>query len=182
MGADGGGARELVRNVGQYAEPQVSPDSQWVFYNGPDEAGEGSFWKVPFEGGQPAKVWPAPCRLSPEGRRLVCFQRNTEPDAVPKAVVVPAEGGAPLRTLGWPREANALYWSPDGQGFEYIATREGVTNVWRMPLAGGREQKLTDWQTQAPLWSFAWSRDGRTLAVTRDTRNDELVLIQNFRD
>ena len=62
-----------------------------------------------------------------------------------------------------------------------MAEREGLSNIWRLPLTGGKEQKLTDWQTPATIWYLAWSRDGRQLAVTRDTRKDQLILIQNFR-
>jgi hypothetical protein len=53
--------------------------------------------------------------------------------------------------------------------------------TWPLNLSTRREQKLTDWQTTAPLWWFAWSRDGKQLAVTRDTQTNHLVLIQNFR-
>ena len=86
-----------------------------------------------------------------------------------------------MRTLEWPRAANAMYFSPDGQAVDYIAERDGFSNVWRLSLAEGKEQKLTDWQTSEHLWYFAWSNDGRQLALTRDTPSHQLVLIQNFR-
>ena len=98
-----------------------------------------------------------------------------------KILVVPASGGDPVRTIDWPQNTNTVDWSPDGQAFDYIAERDGMTNVYRMPLAGGKEQKLTDWQTAVEVWDFAWSRDARTLAVTRDNENHELILIENFR-
>ena len=183
MSMDGGGARELVRNVDQFADPQVSPDSRWVYYNSRDEAGHPCFWKVPFDGGQPVMVRAkTPCRLAPDGGRLACSYRDLAvADAITKLQIVPASGGDPTRTLDWPKDANALYWSPDGQSLDFIAERDGVPNVWRLSLASGREQRLTDWQTNVPLWWFAWSRDGKQLAVTRDTQTTHLVLIQNFR-
>ena len=182
MGLDGGGAKEVVRNVDRFAEPQISPDSQWVFYNNRDEAGNTSFWKVAFEGGQPLKVREkTPCRVSPDSKWFVCRHREEGPEAPYKFIIVPAGGAEPTKTFDWPKGAETLYWSPDGQAIDYIANREGVYNVWRMRLEGGKEQKLTEWQTTEPLWSFAWARDGRTLAVTRDTGNNALLLIQNFR-
>ena len=182
MGADGGGAKELVRNVHQFADPQVSPDSQWVFYNSDDAAGQPAFWKVPFDGGEPVKVREkTPCRLSPDGKWFVCYQVDPVPGVPVKLLVVPAEGGDPVRTLDAPLNSNRVWWSPDGKALDYTATREGVANVYRLPLAGGKEQRLTEWQTNAPLYAFAWSRDGRQLAVTRDTQTTELLLIQNFR-
>lgn len=182
MNVDGGGAKELVRNVDRFAEPHVSPDSQWVFYNSRDESGNSAFWKVPFDGGDPVKVREkTTCRLSPDAKWFLCAHRDFAPDAPLKVLIVPASGGDGVRTLDWPQNANSLYWSPDGQAFDYIAERDGMTNVWRMPLAGGKEQKLTDWQTAVEVWDFAWSRDTRTLAITRDNENHELILIENFR-
>ena len=179
---DGGGAKELVRNVGQFAAPRVSPDSRWVFYNARDETGAPAFWKVPFDGGEPVKVREkTPCHPSPDGKWFVCAQDAPGPDATLKAPVVPAAGGDPVHTLDWPKDADALWLSPDGQALDFIATRDGVPNIWRLHLASGREQKLTDWQESAPLWWLAWSRDGRQLAVTRDTQANHLVPIQNFR-
>jgi Tol biopolymer transport system component len=112
---------------------------------------------------------------------LICSQRDATPDAVAKLLVVSAENGDVVRTLDWPRGTNAVYWSPDGQAVDFIAERDGYSNVWRLPLAGGREQKLTDSPASQRLWDFAWSNDGRQLAFTRETSTNDLVLIQNFR-
>ena len=83
--------------------------------------------------------------------------------------------------LDWPKGADTVIWSPDGRAVDYIAERDGLTNVWRMTLANGRERKLTDFETPAALFHFAWSNDGRQLSITRDTNSDHLVLIENFR-
>ena len=158
------------------------PDLKWVFYNSRDDKGNPTFWKVPFDGGDPVKAREkTSCRLSPDAKWFLCIYRDFAPDAPLKVLVVPALGGDPVRTLDWPQNTNSVYWSPDGQAFDYIAERDGMTNVWRMPLAGGKEQKLTDWQTAAEVWDFAWSKDPATLAVTRDNENNELILIENFR-
>jgi serine/threonine protein kinase/Tol biopolymer transport system component len=182
MSVDGGGAKELVRNVDRFADPQVSPDLQWVYYNSRDDKGSPTFWKVPFEGGEPVKAREKmSCRLSPDGKLFLCTYRDVAPDAPLKVLVVPASGGDPVRTFDWPEKAGPIYWSPDGQAFDYIAERDGMTNIFRTSLAGGKEQKLTDFQTAVEMWDFAWSKDPVNLAVTRDNENHELILIENFR-
>ena len=182
MNIDGGGAVELVRNVDNLAEPQVSPDGKWIYYNSRDEKSNRAFLRISLDGGQPEKVRDnTMCRLSPDGKLFVCSHRALAPEALAKLLVVSAESGEVIRTLDWPDGVNALYWSPDGQAIDYMAEREGLSNIWRLPVTGGKEQKLTDWQTPATIWYLAWSRDGRQLAVTRDSRKDQLILIQNFR-
>lgn len=182
MDLDGGGAMEIVRNVDSYADPHVSPDGKWVYYNSRDEASNRAFWRVSLDGGQPVKVRDqTKCRLSPDGKQFACAYRDVAPEALAKLLIVSAESGAVIRTFDWPEGTTAVFWSPNGQSVDYMAEREGIMNIWRLPLTGGREQKLTDWQTSAAIWYLAWSRDGRQLAVTRDTRRDQLILIQNFR-
>ena len=182
MNLDGGGAKELVRNVSGFAHPTFSPDSQWVHYNSRDENGNPSFWKVSAEGGQPVKVREkTPCRLSPDGKWFACSYREPRVDTFLKLYIVSAASGETVRTLDWPKGAETVSWSPDGQAVDYIAERDGMSNIWRMTLASGRERKLTDFQTPAELYHFAASNDGRQLSITRDTNIVQLVLIQNFR-
>jgi dipeptidyl aminopeptidase/acylaminoacyl peptidase len=75
---------------------------------------------------------------------------------------------------------DARDWSPDGQGIDYVATEEGVGNIWRLPLAGGRPRPLTEWKSDF-VYRFAWSRDGKQLAASRGTATTDLVLIKDFR-
>ena len=183
MNMDGSGAVELVHNVDSQADPHFSKDGKWVYYNSRDETSSRAFWKVSVDGGQSVKVRDRSiCHLAPDGKSFLCFYRDVAPEALAKLLIVSAESAdVILRTFDWPEGANTVFWSPDGQAVDYISERDGLTNIWRLPLVGGKERKLTDWQTPAPLWFLAWSRDGRQLAITRDTRRDQLILIQNFK-
>jgi serine/threonine protein kinase/roadblock/LC7 domain-containing protein len=183
MNMDGGDAQELVRNVSIFALPRFSPDGQWVYYNSRDENGNPSFFKVSFaDGGAPVKVREkTPCWLSPDAKWFACSYREPRANAFLKLELVSAATGETVRTLDWPKGTDVIYWSPDGQAIDYIAEREGLSNIWRMTLANGRERKLTDFQTPAQLYHFAWSNDARQLSITRDTNSEQLVLIQNFK-
>ena len=182
MNIDGGGAKELVRNVSLFAEPRFSSDAQWIYYNSRDENGNPSFWKVSAEGGAPVKVREkTPCRVSPDGKLWARSYREPTINAFLTLYLVSADSGETVRTHYWPKGANNLYWSPDGKAVDYISERDGISNVWRMTLANGKEHKLTDFQTPATLFHFAWSNASRQLSIVRDTNNEQLVLIQNFR-
>ena len=182
MNMDGSGSTELVHNVDSEAEPHVSRDGKWVYYNSRDETSDRAFRRVSLNGGQPEIVREkTTCRLSPDDKSFLCAYRDAAPEALAKLLVVSAESGDVIRTLNWPEGSNGFFWSPDSQALDYIAEREGQANIWRLPLNGGKEQKLTDWQTTAALWHLAWSRDSHQLAITRETRRNQLILIQNFR-
>ena len=71
-----------------------------------------------------------------------------------------------------------LRWSPDGKSIAFVDDRDGVSNIWRQPVAGGPPQQITDFN-DSYIFAFDWSRDGR-LAAARGAINFDVVLITNF--
>jgi hypothetical protein len=57
---------------------------------------------------------------------------------------------------------------------------DNVTNMWTLPLDGGKLRPLTDWKSDRIFWA-AWSRDGRQLAVARGDTFYDVMLIKDFR-
>jgi len=53
------------------------------------------------------------------------------------------------------------------------------SNIWRQPLDGSAPRQLTHF-TSDRIFSFAWSRDGKRLAVSRGTVSGDVVLIRNL--
>jgi Tol biopolymer transport system component len=92
---------------------------------------------------------------------------------------VPAEGGEPLYHFDAPAGLFGLAWSPDNKALDYALTREGVSNLWEQPLAGGPARQLTHFKSDLIL-DFAWSLDGKQLALARGNYNSNVVLISNF--
>ena len=62
----------------------------------------------------------------------------------------------------------------------YTLTREGVGNLWSQPLEGGKPKQLTHF-TSDQIFSYAWSRDGKQLAVSRGTQQSDVVLLSNLK-
>jgi hypothetical protein len=61
----------------------------------------------------------------------------------------------------------------------YLDTRDGVSNIWSQPLAGGRPTQATKF-SEGLIHRFAYSRDGKQLAVVRPFDSSAAVLIRNF--
>jgi hypothetical protein len=55
-----------------------------------------------------------------------------------------------------------------------------MLNVWIQPVVGGPPQQLTRFVSDE-VQTFAWSPDGRYLALSRGTDIRDAVLIRNFR-
>jgi Tol biopolymer transport system component len=139
--------------------------------------------KAPLEGGAPTQL-SGPrsfgSAISPDGKLLAFFhQPEQEPSRI---VVIPFEGGPPVKTFDHPVGVTALWglrWTPDGRTLTYIKSDIGVANVWGQPLTGGAPKPLTDFKSEA-IRAFDWSRDGR-LAVSRGVVNSDVVLISGFK-
>ncbi|HLL17107.1 MAG TPA: protein kinase [Pyrinomonadaceae bacterium] len=183
MNADGSGQRELVRNVEQFSFPHFAPDNRTVYYASRDGAGNYAFWRVAVEGGEPARVMEktiSNARLSPDGKLFFTMRSEMTPNAPREIVVLPVEGGDPVRTFDAPVGLDMLRWSPDGQGIDYIFRREGASSLWRLPLSGGQPRQLADLKTYFINW-YAWSPDGRQLAVARGNPRTDMILIRDFK-
>ncbi|HEY1402633.1 MAG TPA: hypothetical protein VGB05_00760, partial [Pyrinomonadaceae bacterium] len=184
MNADGSGQRELVRNVEQYSFPHFAPDGRTVYYASRGDAGNYAFWRTGVEGGQPVKVTEQSignARLSPDGKLFFTMRSEFTPNAPRQILVLPLEGGEPVRTIDAPQGFDMPRWSPDGQAVDYVIRREGASGLWRLPLKGDAPpRQLADLKTYFINW-YAWSPDGRQLAVARVNPSTDMILIRDFK-
>ena len=67
--------------------------------------------------------------------------------------------------------------TPDGRGVAYAETG----NLWVQSLDGGPPRQLTRFTDGRPIMSFAWSRDGKRLAIARTSTTDDIVLIKGLK-
>ena len=160
--------------------PEVSADGKWVIYAS-TESTKHTLWKVPIDGGKPVQLtdrlstWPD---VSPDGQKIACWYR-AEPGANWQIAIIPISGGDPEKVFDVPPNADTpipIRWMPDGSGVTFVATPNGVSNVWHQSLGGGAPRQLTDFTSDQIHW-FDWSRDGKTLACSRGKIVNDIVLI-----
>lgn len=185
MNLDGSDSKQLTSGLVDLL-PAVSPDNQWVIYSSIN-SGKITLWKVPLAGGTPVEIInreglnPV---VSPDGKQIAyLFTDATAPDAPPNHIaVIPFEGGEPVKTFeiqpGLAGARTILHWSNDGRSLLYTVITNNVSNVWSQPLDGGKPVQLTNFKEHI-ITAFDWSRDGRTLAVSRGVLIRDAVLINN---
>jgi serine/threonine protein kinase/Tol biopolymer transport system component len=179
MNLDGSNLQQLTRGAGEWF-PQFTPDGRWLIYQALATGEQDRLlWKLPLDGGAAVQLTNRPSYapvVSPEGQRIACNYRP-EAGAPIRIAVLSVADGRPLQTFALPGvQDRPLRWTPEGRALVYIETREGVSNLWRQPLAGGAPQPLTAFQTQE-IFNFAWSRDGQQLALSRGVTNSDVVLL-----
>ncbi len=183
MELDGGNPKQLTYGAGEYF-PQISPDGKWLIYQALGSgANDRLLWKVPLNGGAPVQLTEKPSYapvISPDGKLIACNYRR-EAGAPIYLAVISIEGGPPIKIFELPGPFDRpIRWTPDGRALAYIVTRGSVSNLWSQPLAGGPPKQLTEFTTHQ-IFDFAWSRDGRQLALSRGVVNSDVVLISDFR-
>jgi Tol biopolymer transport system component len=173
--ADGSNPVRLSEEV---VTSDCSPDGKWVLYNSRNK-----LYRLPIEGGTPAEI---SLRIdfyeviSPDGQWIAYEYQEGSPMPLRKMEVIPAAGGSPLHVFGWPTGASGLRWSPNQKGLQFLLTKNGATNVWEQPLAGGAPRQITNF-TSGRIFDFAWTRDGKQLLLARGENTSDVVLISNFR-
>jgi Tol biopolymer transport system component len=98
-------------------------------------------------------------------------------DSRAELVVCDRPGCTAKRTVGRALFGAPVGWTPDGRGVAY--GNDG--NVWVQPLGGAAPRQLTRFTDRRPIECFAWSRDGRRLALTRGSQTNDIVLFMGLK-
>lgn len=183
MDADGSNQKQLIgtESVSQHA---FTPDGKRVIYDNAVGQNAPRLWQIGIDGGEPVRLTDfisAMPRISPDGKQLLCYYSIDAPANVAYNFgTIPLEGGQPTKVYGVPLSANihhqVLQWMPDGRAIAFIDNRSGVRNIWGVPLGGGQPTPLTHF-TSDGVFYFAWSRDGKQLALSRGNETTDAVLI-----
>jgi TolB-like protein/Tol biopolymer transport system component/DNA-binding winged helix-turn-helix (wHTH) protein len=187
-----GGQPQAIKGTNVWGFIHCTPDGKWVVYS---SGFVKKLQKVPIEGGEPIELADRACipsSLSPDGRWIACHYVPEE--GGPKLAIIPFTGGPPVKVLDLPPTVVCLRqlgrsnkgfltpfaWTPDGRAVAFVDNRDGVGNLWALPIAGGAPVKLTHFTAQG-ISFFAFSRDGKQIAIARGTTTTDAVLITNFR-
>ena len=182
MDADGGNVKQLTNGSGEFS-PKFSSDGKWILFNS-RSSGRITAWHVPVDGGEPEQFTQSlsyNLSVSPDGKWLIANYREDAPNAPDVVAMLPFGGGQPVRIFdNIPTRGQHIEWTPDSRALIYIDTRGGVGNLWTQPVEGGTPKQITDFKDDR-IFTFAYSRDGKQLALSRGTIDSDVVLIQGLR-
>jgi Tol biopolymer transport system component len=142
---------------------------------------------VPVNGGAQPQVLPIPSpgdligftSLSPDSKVVLYTWQNPDNLGMRAMMnVTSGQGGPVLHGFEFPIGGLLTNWSPDGRAIDYSITRGGITDLWRQPLSGGVPKQLTHFPSGL-IYSFAWSTDGKFLAVARGSVTADIVLLKS---
>ena len=157
------------------AQVIVTPDDRDVLFTRVEESV--SIWTVPLAGGTPARLVDGAdeAAISPDGRTLAFVARGSaEQASLLRVCGLP--GCISSRTIGAATSETLISWTPDGSGVAFA--RDG--NLWVQATERGAPRPLTRFTDTRPIGSFAWSRDGTRLAITRITVTNDIVLFRGL--
>jgi eukaryotic-like serine/threonine-protein kinase len=167
-----------------------TPDGKWMAYasfSASDNVNH--ILKVATDAGAPVElakgamgaVGPA---ISPDGLSVAFLRSEGQgPSAKVNIIVQKLDGGAPVKELEAVADANYLGWTPDGRALTYLHTIGSATHLFMQPLSGGAPIQLTHFDTEpSAIVAYAWSRDGKKIAITRARFADtDVVIFSGFR-
>jgi serine/threonine protein kinase len=177
---DGRHPVQLVSGSASYL--QVTRDDRSVLFLSV-RSGVQSPWMVPIGGGSPVQVTnlfagAGSVDASPDGRSLMFG--TTGPGGNFQFVVCELPTCASRRFLAVPANSTLrrYRWTPDGHGIADILAPG--SNIWIVPLDGSRPHQLTNF-TERSIQDFAWSHDGKRLAIARTTTTNDIVLLKGLK-
>ena len=178
--ADGRHARQL--ESGEGSPWVISRDNQHIIFLS-ERSGVQSPWIMPIEGGQPTEIVKTlaggrSVDVSPDGQRLLFLS----PGARNQWMFVVCELPACSNRRSQDLPANFRYewtrWTPDGRAIAYVDTSD--RNIWAQPLDGSAPRQITRFKDRS-IKGFAWSHDGKRLAIARITTTNDIVLLRGLK-
>jgi DNA-binding winged helix-turn-helix (wHTH) protein/Tol biopolymer transport system component len=190
MRIDLDGANALRLSSGMTWAAACSPDGKFVYYAEALKSGS-KIRRLSIDGGSPVDIVDNPgdsiagnVAISPDGQLLAFPYDTSLPQPALKIAIFPIGGGPVIKTFDVAGDSKGYIhgprWSPDGRSLQYQLEKNGASNLWEQPLAGGPPRQLTSFTT-GRIFDFNWTSDGKHLLLSRGEVTSDVVLLSHLR-
>jgi serine/threonine protein kinase/Tol biopolymer transport system component len=122
-------------------------------------------------------VRPGGAEISPDGRSIAFT--SVDEQNQPTFTVCDLEACSSRKTFP-ARGVGEGHWMPDGRGMAYVEA--GTQDIWVQSLDGSAPRQLTHFTADGhQIWDFAFSADGKRLAVARARIASDIVLFRGLK-
>ena len=173
-----------ITNGGGEGSPSCNIQSNDLVFSGTGKDGRTLLYKMNLGGGAPAPLSDllvlGGADYSPDGTRIMAAFVDPKNGKI-KGYILPASGGAPIFAGEPPSSIDAvgiIGWTPDGRGMTVLDDRGGVPNLWILPFDQSPAKQLTH-LLRSEIHGFAWSPDGKRIALSRGPIEQNVVLIKS---
>jgi Tol biopolymer transport system component len=173
---NGSNLRQITDGKGD-GYPACSHNGSWLVYANHS----GNINKVATTGGKPDSLASLLklgtfLEISPDDKLLLMLSLVAPPKS--QFVLIDSQSGKLVRALDTdPRHGGFARFAPDGKAILYPITENGIDNLVRQPLDGGKPQVITNFKSEQ-ISDFHWSPDGKKLGLIRGHDDSDVVLIR----
>jgi dipeptidyl aminopeptidase/acylaminoacyl peptidase len=106
--------------------------------------------------------------LSPDGKHILVTttRQNYKANKLENELLMIDVQNKELRTLSKRAGISTATWSPDGNQIAFLATEDGVSQIFLISLQGGEAQQIT--HSKGGILHYSWSPDGKQFAFIAD--------------
>jgi eukaryotic-like serine/threonine-protein kinase len=188
--ADGSHAKQLTHGIDD-EQPACSADGKSFYYADLDKKSVVN--RMSIDGGTPELIKASVIEngfiggdggnVSPDGRWLPTIFTKMDPgtqeDIHALALIdVAANTASSMRVFpSQPTITLPVEFTNDGKNVAYRVVDNGTDNIWMQPVDGSKGHSVTQFTTDH-ITSYAWSPDGKKLAVVRNHAVSDVVLLR----
>lgn len=172
-----------ITNGAREGSPSCRNQSNDMVFSGTSPDGRTLLYRMDLGGGPPAPLSDllllGDAAYSPDGMRIMAALLDPKTEKI-QGCILPSSGGPSLFCHDAPPTLDPtgiVGWMPDARGMAALDNRSGIPNLWTFPFDGSPGKQLTHF-LKSEIHGFAWSSDGKRVALSRGPIEQNVVLIK----